>query len=142
MANVFLAVARDDAKALFAARNPDALRSFVLSYEPSDEQRLEVSSEWMEANDYLQRIGQQNDQIAMPLTMAFNGGRPLLQEGSQQVYLVRPDIVGYLGAILSGLNLEELSEDSQLKTDIIRLQEFYTQAAESRQCVIFTIGIL
>jgi len=50
--------------------------------------------------------------------------------------------VGYLGAILSDLNLEELSEDSQLKTDIIRLQEFYIQAAESRQCVIFTIGIL
>ena len=78
----------------------------------------------------------------MPLSMAFDGGRPLLKEPPQHVYLVRPAVVGFLSTILGDLDLEEATSSDEIRQELIRLRDFYVQAAKSLQCVIFTIGIL
>ena len=74
--------------------------------------------------------------------MAFDGGRPLLNEPPQRVFLVRPDVVGYLGTILSELKLEEIECTLDIRSELTRLRDFYVLAAKSLQCVIFTTGIL
>ena len=93
-------------------------------------------------NDCLQAIGVENEQLAMPLSMVFDGGRCLLNEPPQHVYLVRPDVVGFLSTILAELNLEKATASDEIRHELMRLCEFYGQAAKSLQCVVFTIGIL
>ncbi|MBA62608.1 MAG: hypothetical protein CMJ76_09610 [Planctomycetaceae bacterium] len=140
--NVLLAVDRDNAKAMFSAREPDAMRSFFNHYQYSPEQRLDLADCWQEVKEYLQKIGQENERLAIPLSMAFNGGRQLLNEPPQQVFLVRPDVVAHLGNILSELNLEEIEGSEDVLSELVRLRDFYAQAAKSLQCVVFTTGIL
>ena len=57
-------------------------------------------------------------------------------------FLVRPDVVGYLGTILSELKLEEIECTLDIRSELTRLRDFYVLAAKSLQCVIFTTGIL
>ncbi len=140
--NALLAVDRDNAKAMFAAREPDALRLFLKEYQYSPEQRLDVADCWQEVNEFLQKIGQENEGLAVPLAMVFNGGRPLLNEPPEQIFLVRPDVVGYLGNILGEFNLEEFECSDNILSELARLRDFYAQAAKTMQCVIFTKGIL
>ena len=140
--HAFLAIGREDAKALFSAREPESLRSFLEDYQYEPDQRLDVGENWNLVNDCLQAIGVENEQLAMPLSMAFDGGRPLLKEPPQHVYLVRPDVVGFLSTILGDLDLEEATSSDEIRQELMRLREFYVQAAKSLQCVIFTIGIL
>ena len=140
--HALLAVGRENAKALFSAREPELLRSFLEAYQYEPDQRLDVGENWNSVNDCLQAIGVENEQLAMPLSMVFDGGRCLLNEPPQHVYLVRPDVVGFLSTILAELNLEKATASDEIRHELIRLREFYGQAAKSLQCVVFTIGIL
>ena len=141
-ANAFLAIDRDNAKVMFSVREPHALHAFLSEYQYLEEQRLDVADYWQQVNECLQKIGQENEQLAVPLSMAFDGGRPLLNEPPKRVFLVRPDVVGYLGTILSELNLEEVECTLDIRSELARLRDFYVLAAKSLQCVIFTTGIL
>ena len=140
--HALLAVGRENAKALFSAREPELLRSFLEAYQYEPDQRLDVGENWNSVNDCLQAIGVENEQLAMPLSMVFDGGRCLLNEPPQHVYLVRPDVVGFLSTILAVLNLEKATASDEIRHELMRLREFYGQAAKSLQCVVFTIGIL
>lgn len=140
--HALLAVGRENAKALFSAREPELLRSFLEAYQYEPDQRLDVGENWNSVNDCLQAIGVENEQLAMPLSMVFDGGRCLLNEPPQHVYLVRPDVVGFLSTILAELNLEKATASDEIRHELMRLREFYGQAAKSLQCVVFTIGIL
>ena len=140
--HALLAVGRENAKALFSAREPELLRSFLEAYQYEPDQRLDVGENWNSVNDCLQAIGVENEQLAMPLSMIFDGGRCLLNEPPQHVYLVRPDVVGFLSTILAELNLEKATASDEIRHELMRLREFYGQAAKSLQCVVFTIGIL
>ena len=140
--NAFLAIDRDNAKVMFSVREPNALHAFLSDYQYLEEQRLDVADYWQQVNECLQKIGQENEQLAVPLSMAFDGGRPLLNEPPKRVFLVRPDVVGYLGTILSELNLEEIECTLDIRDELTRLRDFYVLAAKSLQCVIFTTGIL
>ena len=141
-ANAFLAIDRDNAKVMFSMREPNALYAFLNDYQYLEEQRLDVADDWLQVNECLQRIGKENEQLAVPLSMAFDGGRPLMNDPPKRVFLVRPDVVGYLGTILSELNLEEIECTLDIRSELIRLRDFYVLAAKSLQCVIFTTGIL
>ena len=140
--HALLAIGRENAKALFSAREPESLRSFLEEYQYEPDQRLDVGENWNLVNDCLQAIGVEHEQLAMPLSMAFDGGRPLLKEPPQHVYLVRPDVVGFLSTILGDLDLEKATSSDEIRQELMRLRDFYVQAAKSLQCVIFTIGIL
>ncbi|MBH56978.1 MAG: hypothetical protein CMJ82_07310 [Planctomycetaceae bacterium] len=140
--HALLAVGRENAKALFSAREPELLRSFLEAYQYEPDQRLDVGENWNSVNDCLQAIGVENEQLAMPLSMVFDGGRCLLNEPPQHVYLVRPDVVGFLSTILAELDLEKATASDEIRHELMRLREFYGQAAKSLQCVVFTIGIL
>ena len=141
-ANVFLAIDRENAKVMFSVRESNALCAFLSDYQYVEEQRLDVADYWQQVNECLQKIGLENEQLAIPLSMAFDGGRPLLNEPPKRVFLVRPDVVGYLGTILSELKLEEIECTLDIRSELTRLREFYVLAAKSLQCVIFTTGIL
>ena len=100
MSAVFFAVDREHAKPMFAAREPAALLEFFHGFVPTDPPKLVMEDHWTVINEFLQQQGTSHEQWTMPLSMAFNGGRPLLDESERKVYLVRPDVVGFLGEIL------------------------------------------
>ena len=142
MSAVFFAVDREHAKPMFAAREPTALLEFFHGFIPTDPPQLVMEDHWTVINEFLQQQGTSHEQWTMPLSMAFNGGRTLLDESERKVYLVRPDVVGFLGEILKELLDEGTPEDQLVFEGLTQMQDFYQQAAERRQCVVFTIGIL
>ena len=142
MSAVFFAVDREHAKPMFAAREPAALLEFFHGFVPTDPPKLVMEDHWTVINEFLQQQGTSHEQWTMPLSMAFNGGRPLLDESERKVYLVRPDVVGFLGEILKELLDEGTPEDQLVFEGLTQMQDFYQQAAERRRCVVFTIGIL
>ena len=142
MSAVFFAVDREHAKPMFAAREPAVLLEFFHGFIPTDPPQLVMEDHWTVINEFLQQQGTSHEQWTMPLSMAFNGGRPLLDESERKVYLVRPDVVGFLGEILKELLDEGTPEDQLVFEGLTQMQDIYQQAAERRQSVDFTIGIL
>lgn len=124
MSAVFFAVDREHAKPMFAAREPAALLEFFHEFVPTDPPQLVMKDHWTVINEFLQQQGTSHEQWTMPLSMAFNGGRPLLDEPERKIYLVRPDVVGFLGEILKELLDEGTPEDSWFSKDSLKCRIF------------------
>ena len=130
----YIAVARDDAKRLFATKDPAALRA--------------LSSEWIGANSLdpagkvlrlgnelallLQQFGPIADEMPPPLTSMFAGSHKLVEEDDFAMKVIRPDLIVIMAQLLAKTVAEETAEN---QAALGPFQQFFAKAAENRDAV-------
>lgn len=139
MDSVFLSLARDDAKDLFASRDEESLVRFVSSiYEQKHGSAdvLKTAMDWQGLKAALAALD--DDGI---LGFITDDSRPLLQTEAGLVYVVRPDLVGHIAIKLNSLGNDSVT-DANMASLVKELTDFYQRASENRMCTVFTTGVI
>tara|TARA_B100000686_G_C16334354_1_gene734699 strand:+ start:134 stop:556 length:423 start_codon:yes stop_codon:yes gene_type:complete len=139
MDSVFLSLARDDAKELFASRDEESLVRFVSSmYEQKhgNADVVKTSTDWQDLKSALAAFD--DDGI---LGFITDNSRPLLQTEAAFVYIVRPDLVGHIAIKLNSLSDDSIAE-TNMASLVRELSEFYQRASENGMCTVFTTGVI
>ncbi|MCH2610873.1 MAG: hypothetical protein MK006_07405 [Pirellulales bacterium] len=139
MDSVFLSLARDDAKDLFASRDEESLVRFVSSiYEQKHGSAdvLKTAMDWQGLKAALAALD--DDGI---LGFITDDSRPLLQTEAGLVYVVRPDLVGHIAIKLNSLGDDSVT-DANMASLVKELTDFYQRASENRMCTVFTTGVI
>ena len=139
MDSVFLSLARDDAKELFASRDEESLVRFVSSmYEQKHGSAdvLKTAMDWQGLKAALAALD--DDGI---LGFITDDSRPLLQTEAGLVYVVRPDLVGHIAIKLNSLGDDSVT-DANMASLVKELTDFYQRASENRMCTVFTTGVI
>lgn len=139
MDSVFLSLARDDAKDLFASRDEESLVRFVSSiYEQKHGSAdvLKIAMDWQGLKAALAALD--DDGI---LGFITDDSRPLLQTEAGLVYVVRPDLVGHIAIKLNSLGDDSVT-DANMASLVKELTDFYQRASENRMCTVFTTGVI
>lgn len=131
---------RDRAKQLFGAREPAKLRE-VLNQLATDSQW--VNSERMVTLDaqaeLLQELLSSGDNDEPALDQAILGGRPLADEPSLRVRVVRPDMVAHVASALQAFRASpRAGQGSAHQAEILtRIEKLYAQAVDEAGAVAF-----
>ena len=139
MDSVFLSLARDDAKDLFASRDEESLVRFVSSiYEQKHGSAdvLKIAMDWQGLKAALAAFD--DDGI---LGFITDDSRPLLQTEAGLVYVVRPDLVGHIAIKLNSLGDDSVT-DANMASLVKELTDFYQRSSENRMCTVFTTGVI
>ena len=139
MDSVFLSLARDDAKDLFASRDEESLVRFVSSiYEQKHGSAdvLKTAMDWQGLKAALAALD--DDGI---LGFITDDSRPLLQTEAGLVYVVRPDLVGHIAIKLNSLGDDSVT-DANMASLVKELTDFYQRSSENRMCTVFTTGVI
>jgi len=139
MDSVFLSLSRDDAKGLFASRDEESLVRFVSAVYEEKNGSVDViktSTRWQDLKAALAVLD--DDGI---LDFITNGSRPLLQEESRCVFVVRPDLVGHVATTLNAIEEDSLVE-TNIASLVSELTGFYQRASENKMCTVFTTGVI
>ena len=139
MDSVFLSLARDDAKDLFASRDEESLVRFVSSiYEQKHGSAdvLKTAMDWQGLKAALAAFD--DDGI---LGFITDDSRPLLQTEAGLVYVVRPDLVGHIAIKLNSLGDDSVT-DANMASLVKELTDFYQRSSENRMCTVFTTGVI
>ncbi len=117
---VLLALSREEAKQLFAAREPIALRQFLgarLSDRPPVLEEAEADTSFAICDDQWQQIQRvlaqsevADDSMQPALRQCLTGGRILCDSEDLTVWLVRPDMVPHVAHALQSLDAEVVSK--------------------------------
>ena len=123
---------RDEAKAFFGNREDKARLTFLQELLANENvQRLCLDGKWQTYHDTLAAIDIPDSMLAQCLL----GGRPMYGGSEYQVFLVRPDIVGFIAQ--QGSSIDETSVSSDLRQDIQSIIKLYATAAELGGAMVF-----
>ena len=140
-----LALERDDAKNLFAAKGNEALSSYLdqfISQPSNPDAKLELGQHWRDLNHVLSDQGS-NDELSAR-SLALLNGRALFQGDERIVNLVRPDVVRHVAGALAQFSVNDAkSEADDVDIESIwpiveKVTKFYEAAAERGAAVVFT----
>ncbi len=130
----YIAVGRDDAKRLFATKDPAALRA--LSSEWIGENSLgqagkvlRLGNEWALLR---QQFGPIADETPPAVTSIFVGSHTLVEEDDFAMSVIRPDLIAIIAKLLAKNVAEETAEN---QAALGRFQQFFATAAENRDAV-------
>ena len=147
---VLLFLDRDQAKQLFAARQPEPLREFLVSLIENSEQRqtarvIDLANLWQSIQETLVHPDVVADEMdRQGLAFCLLGGRPLPGEPALVARLVRPDIVPQLSATLASVDQDRLAahwNDAATLPQATRVFhavcQLYETAAAAKAAVVF-----
>lgn len=151
-----IALDRDTAKQLFGHKEPDALQQFVAGLiedfsQGSAGKILKQPASWSIIESCLQgqlSVAAENSL----LSQVFQGGRPLATSEAFSVTLIRPDMVPIVAQQMSDVTEPTLrnefagATDGELTEPVDQLldewnstRDFFQQASERRDAIIFTV---
>jgi hypothetical protein len=123
------ALDRDQAKQLFAQRQPELLAAWLAGLAAEPERaagKFDLGDQWQQLQA---ELGEE-----YPLAQALSGGRPLPGDDDWTAAVVRPDTVGHIAEALPDAPPASLGPDAWQQ-----LRSFYTQAASLGQAVLFVV---
>lgn len=130
----YIAVGRDDAKQLFATKDPPALR--VLSAELISANSLaqagkvlRLGNEWSLLR---QQLGAIADETPPAVTSMFQGSHKLVQEDDFAMSVIRPDLTAIMAEVLAKLVAQDTAEN---QAALDKFQQFFAAAAENHEAV-------
>lgn len=147
---VLLALGRDHAKQLFAAKQPELLQEFLeslLADAKLQQQNAvtDLAGLWQPLQDVLTKpelVADEADRQGLALCLL--GGRPLPGEPALIARLVRPDVVPQLSVALAKVSPEAVGggwSDEATKTlaqeRFAAIVQLYKQAAAERAAIVF-----
>jgi hypothetical protein len=128
------AIGRDDAKRLFATKEPAALRELTAAWIEANS--LAVAGKILPVGDELallwQRLGAIADGEPPALTSMLAGSHKLVEEDDFALSVIRPDLIGIAAGVLTKFVAAENAEN---QAALARFQQFFATAAENREAV-------
>ena len=147
-ASFFIALNRDEAKTLFGLRDPDLAWEHMASLQANKQDTDELAT--IDGTQvFLQVLGcGETDPALAPLASMLTSGRPLCDEPTRKVTVIRPDVTQHVALAAANLSTETwnawcsehgadpTSTWEQLET----LRKVFAAAASGQGCVVFTAG--
>lgn len=123
---------RDEAKAFFGNREDEARLNFIEELLAKENvQRLSLQGKWQTCHDSLAAIDIPDSMLGQCLL----GGRPMYGGNEYHIFLVRPDIVGFIAQQGNSIDVSGVSSDVQ--QDIRSIVQLYATAAELGGAMVF-----
>ena len=130
-----LKLPRDQAKPFFGLRDDASRLDFLNeSLAKDDAGKLGLDGAWQAIHDNLSSVSM----VDSVLSQCILGGRPMHAGDDHHIFLVRPDVVGFIAQQGSQLGDQFDSMTSSAQAVL----HFYKEAAEAKAAVVFVASIL
>lgn len=128
-----LKLPRDQAKPFFGLRDDASRLEFLKEFLSKDDTgKLCLDGTWQAVHDALSAVSM----VDSVLSQCILGGRPMHASDEHHIFLVRPDVVGFIAqqGTQLGEQLDAMPSTAQPVLD------FYKEAAEAKAAVVFLAG--
>ncbi len=130
----YIAIGRDDAKRLFATKEPAALHELAAAWIRANSPT--AAGKILRLGDELALLRRQLESIAdeepPAVTSMLAGSHKLVEEDDFALSVIRPDLIGITAGVLTKVVAAETAEN---QAALARFLQFFAAAAENREAV-------